>query len=194
MTNNEQYSDYSKTSSINANVAATTAPVIPVQEPVAAAPAGEQKPLAQEPPPPMSEAPPLVSQAPRPAGQSIVSREEKIEYRDQDGNILDAEQVKALEGKVSFKTRYETRTRMVDAAGNEIPDPNVAVVAPPHPDVDGVDKETIGLPEGAGGRQAPLAQEDVKTDEMKEESIEALKKQSKEAKPASEAKKATAAS
>ncbi len=43
-----------------------------------------------------------------------------MEYRDQDGNLLNEEQVKALEGKVEFKTRYETRTRVVDAYGNEI--------------------------------------------------------------------------
>ena len=46
--------------------------------------------------------------------------EEKIEYRDEDGNLLDDEQVKALEGKVSFSTRYETRTRLVDEDGNEV--------------------------------------------------------------------------
>lgn len=40
--------------------------------------------------------------------------EEKVEYRDEDGNLLDEAQVAALEGKVSFSTRYETRTRMVD--------------------------------------------------------------------------------
>lgn len=46
--------------------------------------------------------------------------EEKVEYRDEEGNLLDEEQVKALEGKVSFSTRYETRTRLVDQMGNEI--------------------------------------------------------------------------
>ena len=46
--------------------------------------------------------------------------EEKIEYRDENGVLLDEEQVKALEGKVSFSTRYETRTRVVDEAGNEL--------------------------------------------------------------------------
>ena len=46
--------------------------------------------------------------------------EEKIEYRDEEGNLLNEEQVKELEGKVSFSTRYETRTRLVDQAGNEI--------------------------------------------------------------------------
>ena len=46
--------------------------------------------------------------------------EEQVEYRDEDGNILNEEEVKALEGKVSFSTRYETRTRLVDADGNEV--------------------------------------------------------------------------
>ena len=46
--------------------------------------------------------------------------EEKIEYRDEDGNLLDEDQVRALEGKISFSTRYETRTRLVDEAGNEV--------------------------------------------------------------------------
>lgn len=46
--------------------------------------------------------------------------EEKIEYRDEAGNLLDPAQVQALEGKVSFSTRYETRTRLVDREGNEI--------------------------------------------------------------------------
>lgn len=50
----------------------------------------------------------------------IVHSEERTEYRDQDGNLLDEEQVKALEGKVEFHTRYETRTKLLDPEGNEI--------------------------------------------------------------------------
>jgi dolichyl-phosphate-mannose-protein mannosyltransferase len=46
--------------------------------------------------------------------------EEKVEYRDEEGNLLDEEQVKALEGKVSFSTRYETRTKLVDEYGREV--------------------------------------------------------------------------
>lgn len=91
--------------------------------------------------------------APPPEGQRIVKREERVEYRDQDGNILDPEQVKALEGKVEFKTRYETRTRVVDALGNEIEEPPegwpanqklvpLESIAPPHPDVEGANSET----------------------------------------------------
>jgi len=75
---------------------------------------------------------------------SVVSREERVEYRDQDGNLLDDEAVKSLQGKVEFKTRYETRTRLVDSLGNEIMDGvNVEMpVAPPHPDVEGMNPET----------------------------------------------------
>lgn len=56
--------------------------------------------------------------------------EEKVEYRDEAGNLLDPAQVQALEGKVSFSTRYETRTRLVDQDGNEI-------VRPSHESVEG---------------------------------------------------------
>jgi dolichyl-phosphate-mannose-protein mannosyltransferase len=102
----------------------------------------EQKPLAKQPEP-------VISQAAVPQEPQILSKEEKIEYRDQDGNLLNDEQVKALQGKVEFKTKYETKTRVVDAQGHEIPVPEggwpddmIAGVAPPHPDVEGVDKET----------------------------------------------------
>jgi dolichyl-phosphate-mannose-protein mannosyltransferase len=135
----------------------------------------------------MSEAPaePAVSpppEAPLPAGQQIVKREEKVEYRDQDGNLLNEEQVKELEGKVSFKTRYETRTRLVDAAGNEINPPEDAGVAPPHPDVEGPDSSTI--------QDDTIVKPDVEADESKEESI--AKSNSGAAKPASEGNEATA--
>jgi dolichyl-phosphate-mannose-protein mannosyltransferase len=140
----------------------------------------------------MSEAPPaLVSPPPKaaPPGQSVISREEKVEYRDQDGNLLDPEQVKSLEGKVSFKTRYETRTRMVDAQGNEIPQPEDAGVAPPHPDVEGAERETVGIPEPEV-QGKPVAQKEVKADESKEDSI--AKSDASAAKPASEGNEATA--
>mgnify|MGYP000988154100 CR=1 FL=1 len=59
---------------------------------------------------------------PQPQGHHVVSQEERIEYRDQDGNILNEEQVISLqkEGKVSFQTRYETRTRLINAGGREL--------------------------------------------------------------------------
>lgn len=94
----------------------------------------EPEPLHTEPP-----APPIAIAEDE--SQRVLSREERVEYRDQDGNILDPEQVESLRGKVEFKTRYETRTRLVDEAGNEIADES-APVAPPHPDVEGVDQST----------------------------------------------------
>ncbi|KAI0395203.1 dolichyl-phosphate-mannose-protein mannosyltransferase 1 [Xylariaceae sp. FL0594] len=94
----------------------------------------------------------VISGAPKfePQGQKVVAHEEKVEYRDQDGNLLNEEQVKALEGKVEFKTKYETRTRLIDSAGNEVmlPAEEIAAagVAPPHPDVEGANKETKKSP------------------------------------------------
>jgi dolichyl-phosphate-mannose-protein mannosyltransferase len=99
--------------------------------------------------------PGAVSGAPLAPNQRLVHTEERVEYRDQDGNLLNEEQVRALEGKVEFKTRYETRTRVVDAQGNEVllpPGEELPVeqlqqaqkpveavgVAPPHPDVEGM--------------------------------------------------------
>jgi len=77
---------------------------------------------------------------------NVIGREEHIEYRDQDGNLLNDAQVASLlaEGKASFETKYETRTRMVDEYGNEV---NPSGVAPGHPDVEGQNPSTKGVPE-----------------------------------------------
>ncbi|CCF47722.1 dolichyl-phosphate-mannose-proteinmannosyltransferase [Colletotrichum higginsianum] len=120
--------------------------------------------------------------------QNVLSREEKVEYRDQDGNLLDEEQVKALEGKVEFKTKYETRTRVVDASGNEVqipeggwPQEQGGNVAPPHPDVQGVDPETKAKAEDSA---VPKVAESVQGQKEAEQ---------KKAKPASDGgKEATA--
>lgn len=149
---------------------------------------------------------PLMSEAPkfRPApshsfGHSIVSREEKIEYRDQDGNLLDEAAVKALEGKVSFKTRYETRTRLIDGSGSEIGEQEAheaaadkAPVAPPHPDEEGMDPETPAAPEASVvEKPAEVKVEDVKEDLAKEAEIPEKIREEKEAKPASDVDEAT---
>lgn len=118
------------------------------------------------------------------ANANIIAREEKVEYRDEQGNILDEEQVKALEGKVSFKTRYETRTRVVDAAGQEMEGEGVA---PPHPDVQGQNPETVEKGEDEASRQPPEVS--ASDDEAKESSAEGKDKGAP--KPASEAKEAT---
>ncbi|KAG5950612.1 hypothetical protein E4U53_004755 [Claviceps sorghi] len=107
----------------------------------AAPPAQESQKLAENP-----EA--VVSPKPSTA-HKIVAQEEKVEYRDQDGNLLNEEQVKALEGKVKFETKHETRTRVVDEHGAEVAPPeggwpaDMAGVAPPHPDAHGVNQETV---------------------------------------------------
>jgi dolichyl-phosphate-mannose-protein mannosyltransferase len=132
----------------------------------------------------------------------VVSKEERIEYRDENGRILGDEEVAELAGKVSFKTRYETRTRIVDAQGNEIYEGLVdahgeeargreedeAGVAPPHPDVEGQNPETQQDSEPAEASDTPPTVE-VKEDQEKERSVEQEKQ---EAKPASEAQAATA--
>ncbi|KAK0633741.1 glycosyltransferase family 39 protein [Immersiella caudata] len=135
--------NYDAYSSLPISVAAvptpeqSQAPQIPQQQ--AQVPIGGAQPQEPE--------QPGISGAPLPEGHQVLSREERIEYRDQHGNLLNEEQVEALKGKVEFKTRYETRTRLVDAEGNEISPPEGGwpgeeVVAPPHPDVQGVDSET----------------------------------------------------
>ncbi|OAA74964.1 protein mannosyltransferase 1 [Akanthomyces lecanii RCEF 1005] len=118
---------------------------------------------------------------------SIVAKEEKIEFRDQDGNLLSDEQVEELKGKVDFETKYETRTRVVDDLGAEIPAPDGgwegkiggAGVAPPHPDVDGVDEKTVAGKEAAAAKDAAASRDGEKEAE------------GSKAKPASEGKEAT---
>ena len=124
-----------------------------------------------------------------PAAESVLSREEKIEYRDQDGNLLDEKQVSSLEGKVSFSTRYETRTRVIDPNGKEIGEGSAGAegFAPPHPDVDR-EPETVGAPDN-DGRDSP-ATASPNGDLQKEKSVDKAAKDSKP-KPASEGRKAT---
>ena len=79
------------------------------------------------PAPPVAEDPkqevnitPQVAPSEVPIGPGQGHTEERVEYRDEQGKLLNDEEVKSLEGKVSFSTRYETRTRLLDADGNEI--------------------------------------------------------------------------
>jgi dolichyl-phosphate-mannose-protein mannosyltransferase len=93
----------------------------------------------------------------------VIGQEEKVEYRDQDGNMLDEAQVQALlaEGKASFSTKYETRTRLVDEDGNLVDEQsseiNPPVVAPDHPDVEGQNPSTKGVPEEQANKSPPEA-------------------------------------
>ena len=138
---------------------------------------GQQKPPPQE---------HVTSQAP--LQEAAVQMEEKIEYRDQDGNLLDENQVAELEGKVSFKTRYETRTRVLDADGNEVNDNSAgsAGTAPPHP-ADREPETAADQPED-DGREYP-ATASPEDDLGKEKSVK--KNDDGKPRPASEAKDAT---
>ncbi|KAA8645666.1 hypothetical protein EYZ11_002492 [Aspergillus tanneri] len=106
----------------------------------------------------------------------------RVEYRDQHGNLLDEEVVASLakEGKVSFETRHETRTRL--ANGHEV-DMVDGKVAPPHPDVEGQNPETFGNKEHQRNEEGPAsaAGEGISIDEQN----------SPEPKPASEGNEAT---
>jgi dolichyl-phosphate-mannose-protein mannosyltransferase len=138
----------------------------------------------------------IVSAPPQDAPQDlhVVSKEERVEYRDEKGRVLDDAEVEALKGKVSFKTRYETRTRLVDAEGNEVFEDLVEShdeaeehgVAPPHPDVEGRNPETQEQAEAVEPSEAPptVAAEDQQKENMAEQRQE-------EAQPASEAQTAT---
>lgn len=101
-----------------------------------------------------------------------MSGEEKIEYRDEAGNILNEEQVKELEGKVSFSTRYETRTRLVDANGNEVYDgvANAEEESYAGTIAEGSNQETGGVEQDAANEQP--ASVNVNEEIEKEKSIE----------------------
>ena len=109
--------------------------------------------------------------------------ERKVEYHDEEGNSLNEEQVKELEGKVSFSTRYETRTKIVDSDG-QVLYKSANDAAPLHPDVD---QGTRGIPDYEG-RDAPPNISPEK-DQEKEKSIENA--EGGKPKPASEANEAT---
>ncbi len=118
--------------------------------------------------------------------EASIRREEKVEYRDQDGNLLNEEQVSSLDGKVSFQTRYETRTRIVDAAGNEIADGLAGAegFAPPHPDADRIPETAVDLPESSFSPATASENDDI----SKEKSAE---KNNGKPKPGSEGNEAT---
>lgn len=122
--------------------------------------------------------------------------EEKIEYRDEEGNLLDDEQVAALQGKVSFSTRYETRTRLVDEVGNVIQEGAAGDVQdgelPAPPKAEGVDPKTIkggDAYEGEPNTEREPKKAPVKEDVAKEQSVQDVKATPE---PGSEAEKKTA--
>lgn len=114
--------------------------------------------------------------------QKVLGKEERVEYRDQDGNLLDQEQVASLmaEGKASFSTKYETETKLVDEFGNLVQDPKS--VAPEHPDVDGQNPDT----KGSSDASRKPAKADIPSEPAEDKQVK-----SPEAQPASEASEAT---
>ncbi|XP_044716398.1 dolichyl-phosphate-mannose-protein mannosyltransferase domain-containing protein [Hirsutella rhossiliensis] len=171
----DTYAAYTAEDTPSSSLAATS--TSPGAKKPAAPEAGEKVENAKE---------PGVSSSPPPPGPRVVAQEEKIEYRDQDGNLLGPEQVKELEGKIDFQTKYETRTRVLDENGVEIPMPEGgwpadmgAGVAPPHPDVQGVDKETANVDDAKPNHDAAASRDGEREAERAK------------AKPASESKDAT---
>ncbi|KAF4480130.1 dolichyl-phosphate-mannose- mannosyltransferase [Fusarium agapanthi] len=171
----DSYDKYSEVPSISSSAVLTTSAAKNVEPKQEEAPVPQKQEEAV-----ISGAPPAPDQAQ--VEHRVVAKEEKVEYRDQDGNLLDPEEVKALEGKVEFKTKYETKTRVVDEQGNEVQEPaegwdqNLAGVAPPHPDVEGVNSETV-----KGKDESAAAPQDVAASKDGEKEAEEAK-----AKPASE--------
>lgn len=121
------------------------APVPPIQN---------QKPIGDNPDSQQQ----FVTPQPVDSGNRIIGREERIEYRDEDGNLLDPEEVAKLqqEGKVSLQTKYQTQTRVIDANGNEIIKADQQH-APPHPDVEGQNPETNRNGEETAARNEPAS-------------------------------------
>lgn len=112
------------------------------------------------------------------AQQRIVDSEEKIEYRDQDGKLLDEDEVKSLMegGQASFSTKYETKTLLVDEEGKEVPAESasdLSSTAPAHPDTENVDSETAdeAEPQATEEPRTP-AEADVAPEEASSETAE----------------------
>ncbi|EQL36565.1 dolichyl-phosphate-mannose-protein mannosyltransferase [Blastomyces dermatitidis ATCC 26199] len=117
-------------------------------------------------------------------GQKLVSTQlESVVYRDQDGNILNDEEVAVLgrDGNVSFETRYETKTRIIDGHGREV---GGEQPAPHHPDAEGQNPETAG--KGGGAGDAPV---DKPASVLGDE--KSVERDERKPKPASEGNEAT---
>ncbi|KAJ5472537.1 hypothetical protein N7530_006538 [Penicillium desertorum] len=149
---------------------------------------------AQAPPPP----PPVQAEEPAPAPASEAIQESdpaavtapkiagsmaRVEYRDQNGKVLDENLVASLraEGKVKFETRYEPGQPLQNAHDVPIVD---GQLAPPHPDVQGQNPETGSAPEDSVPPESPASVADGN-----ERSVE--QSSSMKAKPASEGNEAT---
>lgn len=130
----------------------------PVQAPPAQAPLAEHPPVLQQQEGkeeeervkegipqegvPEAEENPSASVTPE-AQPSLRGKKARVEFRDQNGNVLDESLVAQLQqqGKVSIESRFEYRSRLANGHEVDIVD---GKVAPPHPDVEGQNPETVG--------------------------------------------------
>ena len=166
---------------------AAAAPTTQAQAPPVQAPPA-QEPLVQEPvqqEPPKEEVPQEEEPAPSvtPEAQpSLKGKKARVEYRDENGNVLPESLVSSLRQneKVKFETRFEYRSRL--ANGHEV-DVVDGKVAPPHPDVEGQNPQTVQDDERRPVEdvQAPVPGDGKSSEESN----------SPEAKPASEGNEAT---
>ncbi|KAJ5335334.1 hypothetical protein N7452_007737 [Penicillium brevicompactum] len=156
-------------------------PNAPPAVPTTAAQAPPQAPPAQEPVPAGESA--EVSDPAAVTAPKIQGSMARVEYRDQNGQVLDENLVASLraEGKVKFETRYDAGHKMENA--HEVPIVD-GQLAPPHPDVQGQNPETGSAPEDSVPPESPAS-----VVEGNERSVE--KPISMEAKPASEGNDAT---
>ncbi|KKK14332.1 hypothetical protein P175DRAFT_0508810 [Aspergillus ochraceoroseus IBT 24754] len=161
--------------STNAVIPTTPAPVAQAPPPVVPEPAGKQQ--EQNPAQEEIQEPIVTSSTPQLRGSQA-----RVEYRDQNGNVLDEEVVASLrkEGKVSFETRHETRTRLENGHLVDVVD---GKLAPPHPDVEGQNPETSGKQEEEALDDSPASAAGAQ--------ISVEEQSSPEPKPASEGNEAT---
>lgn len=170
----------------------TQAHTPPVQAPPVQAPPA-QEPLVQQPPVQQEAAKEEILQEvhqeenPAPsvtpeAQPSLKGKKARVEYRDENGSVLPESLVSALRQneKVKFETRFEYRSRL--ANGHEV-DVVDGKVAPPHPDVEGQNPQTVQDEERRPVEDVPAP---VPGDGKSSE-----ESNSPEAKPASEGNEAT---
>lgn len=154
-------------------------PTTPAQAPV---PEQQQQQVVHEQPEEAGQEPGVTPEAKYPQLRGSKAR---VEFRDQHGNVLDESLVSSLQqqGKVQFETRYETQTRLSQGHEVDIVDGQVPPPAPPHPDVEGQNPETVAKQEKQHADGSPASVPGG------EHSVE--KADIPEAKPASEGNEAT---
>ncbi|KAI9652582.1 MAG: hypothetical protein M1831_006686 [Alyxoria varia] len=135
-------------------------------------------------------------------GEPETVREERVEYRDENGRLLSPEEVDALQNEdVAFETKYETRTRVVDEEGNLVGEEGGGGggedegVYPVHAGEEGRNPNTAGEEKGDAQAEAeannapPIV--GAEADTSKEADVEREKESAGMARPGSERGEAT---